>query len=112
MHDRILDRSDDMFTVRAVNIYPGQIDHVLSQIPEIGSEYQVLLERRRDGRDYLILKVERWPDIKADQNEAIARRIARDIRRQILVSAEVEMQDYSTLPRTERKSRRILDHRN
>jgi phenylacetate-CoA ligase len=112
MHDRILGRSDDMFIVRAVNIYPGQIDHVLSQIPEIGSEYQVHLERRRDGRDYMILKVERLPDIEADQNEAIARRIARDIRRQILVSAEVEIQDYSTLPRTERKSRRIFDHRN
>jgi phenylacetate-CoA ligase len=85
---------------------------VLSQIPEIGSEYQVHLERRGDGRDYLILKVERRPDIEADQNEALARGIAHDIRRQILVSAEVEIKDYSTLPRTERKSRRIFDHRN
>jgi len=34
MHDRILGRSDDMIIFRAVNIYPGQIDEVLSPIAE------------------------------------------------------------------------------
>jgi phenylacetate-CoA ligase len=111
MHDRIFGRSDDMFIVRAVNIYPGQIDHVLSQVPEIGSEYQVHLERREDGRDYMTLKVERRPRFDADQNKAIAGRIARDIRRHILVSVEVEVLDHSALPRTERKSKRVFDHR-
>ena len=112
MHDRILGRTDDMFIVRAVNIYPGQIDHVLSQIPEIGSEFQVHLERREDGRDYLILKVERRPRYEADHNKAIASRISRDIRKHILVSAEVEVLDHGSLPRTERKSLRVFDHRN
>ncbi|MGD8433007.1 MAG: phenylacetate--CoA ligase family protein, partial [Syntrophobacterales bacterium] len=111
MHDRILGRSDDMFIFRAVNIYPGQIDHVLSQVPEIGSEFQVHLERREDGRDYMILKVERRPRSDVDQNEVIADRIARDIRKQILVSSEVEVLDHGSLPRTERKSKRVFDHR-
>ena len=111
MHDRIFGRSDDMFIVRAVNIYPGQIDHVLSQVPEIGSEYQVHLERREDGRDYMTLKVERRPRFDADKNEAIADRIARDIRKHILVSAAVEVLDHGSLPRTERKSKRVFDHR-
>jgi phenylacetate-CoA ligase len=111
MHDRILGRSDDMFIVRAVNIYPGQIDHLLSQIAEIGSEYQVHLERREDGRDYMILKVERRPRFKAQYNAAIARRISQDIRKHILVSAEVEVLDHGSLPRTERKSKRVFDHR-
>ena len=111
MHDRILGRSDDMFIVRAVNIYPGQIDHVLSQVPEIGSEYQVHLERREDGRDYMTLKVERRPRFDVDKNKAIADRIARDIRKHILVSAEIEVLNHSALPRTERKSKRVFDHR-
>jgi len=111
MHDRILGRSDDMFIVRAVNIYPGQIDHVLSQIAEIGSEFQVHLERREDGRDYMILKVERRPRYKPQDNEAIASRISQDIRKHILVSAEVEVLDHGSLPRTERKSMRVFDHR-
>ena len=111
-HDRILGRSDDMFIIRAVNVYPGQIDHVLSRNPEIGSEFQVHLERRRDGRDYMSLKVERRPDIGDDQSGRIASRVSRDIRQHILVSTEVEVVDYGTLPRTERKSIRVFDHRN
>jgi phenylacetate-CoA ligase len=112
MHDRILGRSDDIFIVRAVNIYPGQIDHVLSQVAEIGSEFQVHLERREDGRDYMVLRVERRPRYDAQHNEAIAKRISQDVRKHILVSAEVEVLDHGTLPRTERKSKRVFDHRN
>ena len=111
MHDRILGRSDDMFIVRAVNIYPGQIDHVLSQVAEIGSEFQVHLERREDGRDYMVLRVERRPRYDVEHNEAIAKRISQDVRKHILVSAEVEVLDHGTLPRTERKSKRVFDHR-
>jgi len=111
-HDRILGRSDDMFIIRAVNVYPGQIDHVLSRIPSIGSEFQVHLERRRDGRDYMSLKVERQSGIGDDQIGRIAGRVSRDIRQHILVSTEVEVVDYGTLPRTERKSIRVFDHRN
>ena len=111
MHDRILGRSDDMFIVRAVNIYPGQIDHLLSQVPEIGSEFQVHLERREDGRDYMLLKVERRSRIGTEQNELISKRIARDIKKHVLVSAEVEVLDHGSLPRTERKSKRVFDHR-
>ena len=111
MHDRILGRSDDMFIVRGVNVYPGQIDHVLSQIPEIGSEFQIHLERRQDGRDHVILKVERQQRLGADQNDAIAQRIARDIRQHILVRPEVEVLNHGSLPRTERKSKRVFDQR-
>ncbi len=111
MHDRILGRSDDMFIVRGVNVYPGQIDHVLSQIPEIGSEFQIHLERRQDGRDYMILNVERRQRLGADQNDAIAQRIARDIRQHILVRSDVEVLDHGSLPRTERKSKRVFDRR-
>jgi phenylacetate-CoA ligase len=48
-HDRILGRSDDMIIFRGVNIYPAQIDHILSEIKELGSEYQLILERKDDG---------------------------------------------------------------
>ncbi|MCJ7594954.1 MAG: phenylacetate--CoA ligase, partial [Desulfobacterales bacterium] len=58
-HDRLLGRSDDMIIFRAVNIYPGQIDSLLSGIRGIGSEYQIFLDRKEDGKDYMALKVER-----------------------------------------------------
>ncbi|HOV84722.1 MAG TPA: phenylacetate--CoA ligase [Syntrophobacteraceae bacterium] len=110
-HDHLLGRSDDMFIFRAVNIYPGQIDHVLSQVPGMGSEYQVHLSRREDGRDVMLIKVERLWEDAPDRDRALAEMIASEIRRQILVRAQVEILEYGVLPRTERKSKRVFDHR-
>ena len=111
-HDHILGRSDDMFIFRAVNIYPGQIDYVLSQISGIGSEYQIHLYHREDGRDVMIVKVERAPEITPEKDPLLKETIAQAIRRHLLVRADVEILDYGTLPRTDRKSKRVFDHRN
>jgi phenylacetate-CoA ligase len=108
-HDRLVGRSDDMFIFRAVNIYPSQIDEILSGIKEVGSEYQIVLERRADGKDYMKLRVERAPD-SPDAPDA-QKKVEEAIKKQILVSAEVEMAEYGTLPRTDRKSKRVFDNR-
>ncbi len=110
-HDRILGRSDDMIIFRAVNIYPGQIDQILSEVPEIGSEYQVILERKEDGRDYMTIRVERAPELPLSDVGRIKTRIEGEIKRRLLVSATVEVVDYGSLPRSERKSKRIFDNR-
>ncbi len=110
-HDRLLGRSDDMIIFRAVNIYPGQIDHVLSGIPDIGSEYQVILERKEDGRDYMNVKVERDHGVNENRNSELGQRIGQEIKKQILVSASVELVEYGSLPRSERKSKRVFDNR-
>jgi len=110
-HDRLLGRSDDMIIFRAVNIYPGQIDHVLSGIQGIGSEYQILLDRKEDGKDYMTLKVERGEGLDRGQDPGLTKRISEQIKQQILVSAQVEILDYGALPRSERKSKRVFDSR-
>ncbi len=111
-HDHILGRSDDMFIFRAVNIYPGQIEHVLGQIPGAGSEYQVHLARREDGRDIMIIKVEGIGTGPAEAQMQLAQDIASEIRRQIMVRVQVEIVEHGSLPRTERKSKRVFDYRN
>lgn len=110
-HDKILGRSDDMFIFRGVNIYPGQIDHILSQIPRLGSEYQVHLDRREDGRDYMKIKVERAPGGEAGHDANIIAELEHKISHQLLVSCQVEIVDYQSLPRTERKTKRVFDQR-
>ncbi|MFO7554381.1 MAG: phenylacetate--CoA ligase [Desulfobacterales bacterium] len=112
MHDRILGRSDDMFIYRAVNIYPSQIDHVLSRVKGIGSEFQIHLKQRESGRDMMLIKVERETGLADTDDEHLAEAVATEIRRKILVRCQVEIVDYGFLPRTERKSRRVFDHRN
>ncbi len=111
MHDRLLGRSDDMFIFRAVNIYPGQIDHILSNTRGVGSEYQIHLNCGDDGKDYMAIMVERAEGGNPGEDPFWAEAIERDIKKQILVSGKVEMVDCGTLPRSERKSKRVFDHR-
>lgn len=111
MHDRLLGRSDDMFIFRAVNIYPGQIDHILSNTKGVGSEYQIHLDRKEDGKDYMTIKVERAEGVDASGDQALTSTMEEEIKKQILVSAKVEITGYGSLPRSERKSKRVFDSR-
>ncbi len=110
-HDRILGRSDDMIIFRAVNIYPGQIDHILSHVEGIGSEYQIVLDRGLDGRDTMTLRVERQADANEEADGRFAETIQQEIKKQIMVSAEVRIVSHGSLPRSERKSKRVFDNR-
>ena len=110
-HTPILGRSDDMFIIRGVNVYPGEIDTILSNCKEVGSEYQVILERRDDGKDYLTLRVERAEGMEPNSDEQSARWIHGQVRQEIMVTPKVEIVDYNGLPRSERKTKRIFDER-
>ncbi len=110
-HDRILGRSDDMIIFRAVNIYPGQIDAILSQAEGVASEYQIILSREGDGKDYMLIKIERAENGSPGDDAAVAAAIAGAVKSQLMVSPQVEVVDYAGLPRTERKSQRVFDRR-
>ncbi len=109
-HDKILGRSDDMFIYRGVNIYPGQIDEILSSIEGISSEYNIVLERR-SGRDIMIVHVEREFDRDASWDEELEHEIQKRIKNEIMVTADIRIVDYASLPRSERKSKRLFDKR-
>ncbi len=110
MHGPLLGRTDDMFIIRGVNIYPGQIDDLLSREDRVGSEYQVLLTRR-DGKDYMTIRAERSETTRSSEDGAITAQLEDAIRRNILVRGKVELVDYGSLQRTERKSKRVFDER-
>jgi len=110
-HDRISGRSDDMFIIRGVNIYPSHIEEILGRHHGIASEYQIVLERHDDGKDYMTVKVERAPDGVKENDTALAKSIATDMRKSLLVSGAIEIVGYGELPRTGRKSQRVFDRR-
>ena len=111
MHGPLLGRTDDMFIIRGVNIYPGRIDHLLSEEDKVGSEYQVILTRRQ-GLDYMTIRVERGESTSPSEDGAIAARLEDAVRRHLLVRGKLELVDYGALPRTEGKSKRVFDERN
>jgi phenylacetate-CoA ligase len=100
-----------MIIFRAVNIYPGQIDHVLSGVKGIGSEYQIILDRGEDGRDYMTIKIERDQEVAPEQDIELNQRIVREVKKQTFVTSTVEIVEYGSLPRSERKSKRVFDNR-
>lgn len=112
MHDRILGRTDDMFTYRAVNIFPSQVDHVLSNIKGIGSEFQIHLKKQDSGRDLMTIRVERTTEGDKADDVYLVEHLATEIRRKILVRSQIEIVTHGTLPRTQKKSRRVFDSRN
>jgi phenylacetate-CoA ligase len=111
MHDRILGRSDDMIIFRAVNIYPGQIDQVLSSVADAGCEYQIHLDRKTDGKDYMTVRLECSEGFDPSAKTELANKVSQEIKNKVMVSAHVEVLDYGSLPRSERKSKRIFDNR-
>ena len=110
-HDRISGRSDDMFIIRGVNIYPRHIEEILSKQEGIGSEYQIILNRGDDGKDYMTIRVERAKGASPDMDMDLSGRIGVDIRKALLVRGTVEIVDHGSLPRTGSKSKRLFDNR-
>ena len=110
-HDKILGRSDDMFIVRGVNVYPGQIDHLLSQESRAGSEFQVFLERGSDGKDYMTVKVERAEGVDPKEDKALSAHLESFMSHKLLVGGKVEVVGFQSLPRTDRKAKRVFDNR-
>ncbi|OCC14874.1 Phenylacetate-coenzyme A ligase [Dissulfuribacter thermophilus] len=109
-HDRILGRSDDMFIVRGVNVYPGHIDEILSSIEGVSSEYIIEITRE-NGIDHMCLKVERKRAMNKDLDRHVSQEIYQRIKASLMVSPRVEIVDYGSLPRSEKKSKRVFDYR-
>ena len=107
MIDRILGRSDEAFKVKGVMVFPGQIDAALKETPGASSEYQVILSRQQ-GRDCIQLRVE--GEQGADP-AAVSSACRQNIKRVIGILADVEVVPQGSLPRSEKKTKRIFDRR-
>jgi len=110
-HSRIMGRTDDMFKFRAVNIYPSHIDKIISRIPGLGSEYQIHLIRDASERGVMRIVCEIGEGAQRDEALPLADLLVKKIKRELMVTPEVELVAYGTLPRSERKSQRVFDAR-
>ena len=106
-HDRVLGRTDDMTKVKGVNIFPGQIDQVLKGIDGCTSEYQVVIDHV-DGKDHMLLRFETKQTSCLDELEAL---VQRTFKTRIGITVGTEALAVGSLPRSEKKSTRIIDNR-
>ena len=110
-HSRIRGRTDDMFKFRAVNIYPSTIDAVISGISDLGSEYQIHLSRDASERGVMRLVVEWARDVGEEKNAELAQALVHQVKKKVLITPVAEIVPYGSLPRSERKSKRVFDTR-
>ena len=110
---RIVGRTDDMLIVRGVNVFPSQVEHVLMALPEVGTNYQILLERE-ENQDRMTVRVEiRGRMFHGEMGElrALRRKIQHELKEQILITTEVELMEPGALPPSQGKAKRVIDKR-
>ncbi|MHA1149521.1 MAG: phenylacetate--CoA ligase family protein [Promethearchaeota archaeon] len=109
---KVTGRADDMLIVRGINVFPSQIEHVLSSIPGVAGYYQIIIDR--DIIDSLAVQVELTPDTFSDEMKVLEK-FKKDIELKLYnilqVRAEVELVAPGTLPRTEGKAKHVIDNR-
>src|SRR5271156_4038408 len=112
--ERIKGRSDDMLIIRGVNVFPSQIEAVLTQEPELAPHYVIEL-RRPDRLDELEVVVETRAALggrlSTAQHDAIERRAEHLIKAYVGVTAKVRVVEPGTIERSRGKAKRILDLR-
>jgi phenylacetate-CoA ligase len=102
---RILGRSDDQVKVRGVIFLPMQVDTVLGEIPDAGPEFQAHVDRDADGRDSLTIRIE------AAGRPGLVEELEQRLRDKVGIRVGVELVEPGSLPRSERKTQRVFDHR-
>jgi phenylacetate-CoA ligase len=113
--DRVTGRSDDMLIIRGVNVFPSQIEAVLLAIEGVEPHYQLIVDRA-GNLDTLEIQVEVGEQIFANADEVkvlqnMERRIVKDIKDYLGVSAKVKLVEPNTLQRSEGKASRVQDKR-
>ena len=110
---RLTGRTDDMLIIRGVNVFPGQIESVLAGVSEVAPHY-LLVADREASVDKLEVRVELTEDMFSDtvgQIQSISNTIASQIKSVVGIQADVKIVPPRSLPRSEGKTKRVLDNR-
>jgi len=111
--ERITGRTDDMLIIRGINVFPSQVEHTLMQIPQVGNQYMISVDRI-NALDYMTVQVEMRPEAfsdKVDDMLKLKKYISNELKKYLNIAVEVELMAPNTLPRFEGKAKRVTDRR-
>ena len=107
--DKIQGRSDDMLIIRGVNVFPSQIEGVLMSIPEIGGNYEIVVERI-GHLDKLTINVEVKEVALLDNYsklEDLVKKVRQKLKVVLQIDAVVKLVEPQSLKRFEDKAKRV-----
>ena len=111
--DRISSRSDDMFIIRGVNVFPSQIESALLAIEGTTPNYRIILYTE-NGMDNIQVDAELRPDMissDCEKMEKIRKKISASIESITGLRVKLKLVDPNTIPRSEGKAKRVFDER-
>ncbi len=111
---KISHRSDDMFIIRGVNVFPSQIETAILTEGKQLLQYQIILTRAH-GLDNITVNIEVTPEMLSDKVSAmedLTKRFAHAIEKIINIRVAVKMLPPNSIPRSEGKAKRVFDQRN
>lgn len=110
--DYVTGRTDDMIIIKGVNIFPSQIEEVLSTFSEVSPHYLLVLKKERSYIKDLEVQVEVNPAMFSDSFKKMAsleENIRNRLKTTLSLTPKVKLMEPRSLERTTGKSRRIVE---
>lgn len=107
-------RTDDMFVIKGVNVFPTQIECAIDKVDELSAYYLIKLERNEQHQDNATVFIElkkpcsEYTEAEIDQ---IRKKFNKYLKEIIIVRMNVQLLDPETLERYVGKSKRVEDLR-
>ena len=109
---RFKGRSDDMIILKGVNLFPIQIEKILMQFKELGSNYLITIETVGNN-DEMLIEVE-LSDLFTDDYSVLQRltkEITRQLKDELLLTPHLKLVAKGSLPVQDGKAVRVKDLR-
>lgn len=110
-HPRItsfLGRVDDMLLVSGTNVFPSQVEYILSQHGGLSEHWRIVVGERK----YLhTLKVQVEPRPGLDTDDNLPSVVERHLKDFLGITCRIELKECGALPRFEGKAVRVVDER-
>ena len=98
-----------MFKVHGVNMFPSQVEELLGLVDGVSSEYKIDIAHDEEiNKDVILVTVEAEGRVNFDRTAATIRDLFKS---RMSVTPKITVVPIGTLPRTEKKAKRVFDHR-
>lgn len=111
--ESIVGRADDMLIVNGVNVFPSQVEHLISQMEGLTLNY-VIIADKKGYLDKLEIMVEINEEMDLDnigEMEALKKKIEQSLLNNLYINATIKLVEPRTLERSMGKAVRVVDKR-
>ena len=110
---KVRSRCDDMLIIRGTNVFPSQVEDVLSGIEGVTPHYRIVVDNET-GLDRMVVHVELKPEAFSDSFEemdAFRKRIEKELKNVMLVASKVKLVEPGGIERSIGKTKHVEDLR-